>query len=64
VNTGTNQMTVLNSGATVPDDYTSTGANSVITFDETVDNYLIFTIQPTNAGDTGLVQFAYASIYD
>lgn len=64
VNTGTNQMTVLNSGATVPDDYASTGANSVITFDETVDNYLIFAIQPSNSGDTGLVQFAYASIYD
>jgi hypothetical protein len=64
VNTGTNQMTVLNSGATVADDYVNTGANTVITFDETVDNYLIFALQPANAGDTGLVQFAYATLYD
>jgi hypothetical protein len=64
VNTGTNQMTVINSGATVADDYVNTGVNTVITFNETVDNYLIFSLQLANAGDNGLVQFAYASIYD
>ena len=63
-NTGTNQWTVLNSGATTNSDYVNTGANSVLSVNETVDNYLIYAIQLSNVGDTGLVQFAHATIYE
>jgi hypothetical protein len=63
-NTGTNQWTVLNSGATTNTDYVNTGVNSILSVNETVDNYLIYAIQLSNVGDTGLVQFAHATIYD
>lgn len=63
-NTSTNQWTVLNSGATTGSDYLNTGANSVLTVNEASDNYLIFAIQLANTGDTGLVQFAHATIYE
>lgn len=64
VDTSANQITVLNAGATTGDDYLNTGANTVLTFDETVNNYLIFAIQLSNSGDTGRIQFAHATIYD
>lgn len=63
-NTSSNQWTVLNSGATTGNDYLNTGANSVLTVNEASDNYLIFAIQLANTGDTGLVQFAHATIYE
>jgi hypothetical protein len=63
-NISTNQWTVLNNGATVGSDYVNTGANSVLSVNETVDNYLIYAIQLANVGDTGLVQFAHATIYE
>jgi len=64
IDTSTNQITVLNAGATTGDDYLNTGANTVLTFDETVANYLIFAIQLSNSGDTGKIQFAHATLYE
>lgn len=63
-NTSSNQWTLMNSGAVVGTDYVNTGANSVLTVNEAVDNYLIFALQNSNSGDTGLVQFAHATIYE
>lgn len=59
-----NQLTVVNAGATIPTDYVNTGANSVITFNETLNYYILFTIQLFNVGDTGKIQFAKAVLYE
>ena len=64
INPSTNQLTVINSGATVADDYVNTGANSVITYDETQAYYILFVIQLSNSGDTGLIQFGKATLYE
>jgi PBP1b-binding outer membrane lipoprotein LpoB len=64
IDTAANQITALNAGATTGDDYVNTGSNTVLTFDETVDNFLIFAIQLTNSADTGRIQFAHATLYD
>jgi len=64
VDVSANQMTVMNGGATVPTDYVNTGANTVIAFDETVDNYILFALQPSNTGDTGKVQFVHTTIHE
>lgn len=64
INPSTNQLTVINSGATVADDYVNTGTNSVITYDETQAYYILFVIQLTNSGDTGLIQFGKATLYE
>ena len=64
INPSTNQLTVINSGATVADDYVNTGTNSVITYDETQAYYILFVIQLSNSGDTGLIQFGKATLYE
>lgn len=64
INTTTNQLTVINSGATVADDYVNTGANTVITYDETQAYYIHFVLQPSNSGDTGLIQFGKVTLYE
>lgn len=63
-NTSSNQWTVMNSGAVVGTDYVNTGANSVLTVNEASDNYIIFALQLANTGDTSVVQFAHATIYE
>ena len=64
INPSTNQLTVINSGATVADDYVNTGTNTVITYDETQAYYILFVIQLSNSGDTGLIQFGKATLYE
>lgn len=64
INPSANQLTVINSGATVADDYVNTGANTVITYDETQAYYILFVIQLSNSGDTGLIQFGKATLYE
>jgi hypothetical protein len=64
INTSTNQLTAINSGATTADDYVNTGANSVITYDGTLAYYILFVIQLSNSGDTGLIQFGKATLYE
>jgi hypothetical protein len=60
----TNTMKIFATGGTSSTDYLSTGAGSSITFNEAVDNYLIFGIQLFNTGDTGAIEFAKAVIYE
>lgn len=64
INPSANQLTVINSGATVADDYVNTGTNTVITYDETQAYYILFVIQLSNSGDTGLIQFGKATLYE
>ena len=64
IDVSANQLTVMNGGATVPTDYVNTGTNTVVTFDETVDNYILFALQTTNAGDTGKIQFVHTTIHE
>lgn len=64
INPSTNQLTVINSGATVADDYVNTGTNTVITYDETTAYYIHFVIQLSNSGDTGAVQFGKALLHE
>lgn len=59
-----NQLTVVNSGATIPTDFVNTGANSVITFNETLNYYIIFAVQLFNVGDTARIQFGRAVLYE
>ena len=63
IDTSTNQLTVVNSGATIPTDYVNTGANSVITFNPANTYYILFGIQLFNIGDTGKIQFAFGKKY-
>jgi hypothetical protein len=63
VDTAANQLTIMNAGVTLGSDYQNIGANSVITFDETVANYLILAIQLSNIADTLKIQFAKAVLY-
>jgi hypothetical protein len=64
INPSTNQLTVINNGATVADDYVNTGANTVLTYDETTAYYIHFVLQLSNSGDTGLIQFGKATLYE
>lgn len=64
IDVSANQLTILNGGATSATDYVNTGANTVTTFDETVDNYILFSLQPSNTGDTGKVQFVHTTIHE
>jgi hypothetical protein len=59
-----NQLTTVNSGATVPDDFVATGTNTVFTFDETLNYYLIFALQPSNTTSIGRVQYAFIKKYE
>ena len=63
IDTATNTLTCVNTGATIPDDFVNTGTNGTITFDETQTYYLIFAIQPSNTSATGRVQYAFAKRY-
>lgn len=59
-----NQLTTLFGGATVGTDYVNAGSNTVYTYNETLNYYILFTIQLFNVGDTGKIQFAKAVLYE
>jgi hypothetical protein len=61
---GSNQMKIFNTGATVAQDYVSAGIASTVTFNETVDNYIIFAVQIFNVGDTAAVEVAKVVLYE
>ena len=63
IDPNTNTLTCINTGTTVNSDFTSTGANGSITFDETQNYYIIFALQPSNTGATGVVQYAFLKRY-
>jgi hypothetical protein len=63
INTATNQLTVVNAGATIPTDYINTGANTVLTFNPANNYYLICAVQLFNVGDTARAQFLMAKKY-
>jgi hypothetical protein len=63
INTSTNNLQCLNTGATSPDDFVSSGSLGSVTFDETLTYYLIFAVQPSSATTTALVQYAFAKRY-
>ena len=63
IDTATNTLTCVNTGATIPDDFVNTGTNGSITFDETLTYYIIFALQPSGTGATGVVQYAFAKRY-
>jgi len=63
INPSTNNLQCLNTGATSPDDFVATGTLGSITFDETVNNYIIFAVQPSSTASTSAVQYAFAKRY-
>jgi hypothetical protein len=64
INPSINTLVTINAGATVADDFVNTGANTSITFDETINNYLIFAVQPSSTASTSAVQYAFAKKYE
>jgi hypothetical protein len=60
----TNTMKIFATGGTTSTDYLSSGAGSSITFNETVDNYIIFAVQLFNVGDTAAVEVAKVVLYE
>lgn len=60
----TNTMKIFSASGTTATDYLSSSAASSITFDETVDNYIIFAMQPFNVGDTAAVEFSKITLYE
>jgi len=64
IDPSTNTLTCINTGTTVNSDFTSTGANGSIPFDETQNYYIIFGLQPSNTGATGTIQYAFAKKYE
>lgn len=63
IDPSTNTLTCINTGTTVGQDFVNTGTNGSITYDETIDYYLIFAIQPSNVNAEGVVQYAFAKHY-
>jgi hypothetical protein len=63
INPSTNTLTCVNTGTTVASDFTSTGANGSITFDETVTYYVICALQPSSSTTTAVVQYAFLKRY-
>jgi hypothetical protein len=63
INPTINNLICVNTGTTVATDFTSTGANGSITFDETLTYYLIFAVQPSSTATTAVVQYAFAKRY-
>ena len=61
---GSNQMKIFNTGATIAQDYLSGVIASTVTFNETVDNYIIFAVQIFNVGDTAAVEVAKVVLYE
>ena len=61
---GSNQMKIFFAGGTTPTDYINSGAGSTVTFNETVDNYIIFGVQLFNVGDTAAVEVAKVVLYE
>lgn len=64
IDTSTNQLTVVNAGATIPTDYVNTGANTVLTFNPVNNYYIIFAVQPFNTGDNTKIQFGLIKKYE
>lgn len=64
IDTLTNQLTVVNAGATIATDYVNTGANTVLTFNPVNNYYIIFAVQPFNTGDTTKIQFGLIKKYE
>jgi hypothetical protein len=58
-----NTLICVNTGTTVATDFTSTGANGSVTFNEAVTNYLIFAVQPSSSTTTAVVQYAFLKRY-
>ena len=63
INPTINTLICVNTGTTVATDFTSTGANGSVTFDETQTYYLIFAVQPSSTATTATVQYAFAKRY-
>ena len=61
---GSNQMKIFNTGATIAQDYLSGVVGSTVTFNETVDNYIIFAVQLFNVGDTAAIEVAKVVLYE
>jgi len=64
IDTSTNQLTVVNAGATIATDYVNTGANTILTFNPVNNYYIIFAVQPFNTGDTTKIQFGLIKKYE
>jgi hypothetical protein len=63
INPTINTLICVNTGTTVATDFTSTGANGSVTFNEAVTNYLIFAVQPSSSTTTAVVQYAFLKKY-
>jgi hypothetical protein len=63
INPTINTLICVNTGTTVATDFTSTGANGSVTFNEAVTNYLIFAVQPSSSTTTAVVQYAFLKRY-
>jgi hypothetical protein len=63
INPTINTLICVNTGTTVATDFTSTGANGSVTFDETQTYYLIFAVQPSSTATTATVQYAFVKRY-